>query len=242
METNKNSNIHSNAFSIKSNINSVILVCSAVLFTFIFGCRKSGSLTKLDVIDGGASINETPVKNDSCDLKTFTQGGWGASPHGNNPGVYLHKNFLAAFPSGLTVGCASKFTLTLTSAQAVTDFLPSGGPAAALKASYKDPQGFKNVFAAQLVALTLSVGFDNYDPAFAGSPLNLGNLTVKSGIFKGMKISAILTEANNAFGGCNSNYSISDLVTILTAINENFDNGTVNNGVLNCSSIGIVVG
>ena len=231
MKTKKSSGVVSSLFAMKLEVNSIFMLCSVLIVISIFSCRKP------DVNDVGATINVNPVNKDSCDLKTFTQGGWGASPHGNNPGVYLHKNFSGAFPKGLTVGCVTNYTLTLTSAQAVTDFLPCGGPPAALKASYTDPKGMKNVFAAQLVALTLSVGFDKYDTAFAGSPSILGNLTVKSGTFKGMTVNAILAEANNAFGGCYSKFSISDLVSILTDINENFDDGTTNNNVLNCSGI-----
>lgn len=211
-----------------TKIGSLIVLFSVT--AILFGCSKNGNLvpdSKITILTEG----------DTCDFKTFTQGGWGTSPHGNNPGSYQFKNFAAAFPNGLTVGCNTSYTLTLTSAQAVCDFLPCGGPAAALKANYTNPTNLKNVLAGQLVALTLSVGFDKWDPAFAGSPLNLGGLTVASGIFKGMTVNVVLAEANKALGGCQTNYSITDLASILAAINENFDNGNTNNGILNCKKI-----
>jgi hypothetical protein len=215
--------------------------CFVVISFFLFVVLiVSGCAKKEDIVAGKAAYNpvvSNPTGGDTCDFKTFTQGGWGTTPHGNNPGTYQYKNFAGAFPKGLTVGC-STYSLTLTSAKAVSDFLPCGGPAAALKASYTNPTGLKNVFAGQLIALTLSVGFDKWDPAFAGSPLNLGDLKVSSGTFKGVTVNTILAEANNAIGGCQSKYSISDLTSILAAINENFDNGTMNNGILDCKSSG----
>ena len=208
-----------------SGIGFAVLLCSF----FITSCSKQDS-----ALDNGL-VNPDVVagEGDTCEFKTFTQGGWGSKPHGNNPGSYQFKNFAAAFPNGLVAGC-STYELTLTSAQAVCDFLPCGGSAAALTASYTNPTTLKNVLAGQLVALTLSVGFDKWDPAFAASPFHLGNLTVVSGPFQGMTVNAVLAEANNALGGCQSNFSISDLNSILSAINENFDNGNTNNNVLNC--------
>ncbi|HNO70723.1 MAG TPA: hypothetical protein PKO16_03010 [Bacteroidia bacterium] len=226
----------------KKNLQTAVTGFTAMLFIsaslLITGCSKDNTSSAERKSSGTVVI--PVVKGDSCDLKTFTQGGWGSNPHGNNPGTYQFKNFAAAFPSGLTVGCSTGYTIKLTSAQAVCNFLPCGGSAAALTANYTDPTTVKNVLAGQLVALSLSVGFDNHDPNFAGSPLHLGNLTIKSGTFQGMTVNQVIAEANKALGGCATNYSISDLNSILTAINENFDNGTVNNGILNCKEGDII--
>ncbi len=168
------------------------------------------------------------------DFRTYTQGGWGARPHGNNPGVYLHKNFAAAFPGGLIIGCNK--TVKFTSAQAITDYLPAGGSAAVLTQNFVNPQtvNLKNVLAAQLVTLSLSVGFDKYDANFSASTTALGSLVVTSGTFAGWSINKILDEANKVLGGCTSSYSVSQLNSALTSLNENFDNGTVNNGFVSC--------
>ena len=59
-------------------------------------------------------------------FRTQTQGGWGqCHQNGNNPGSYLFAHFASAFPSGLSVGCATNH-LHFTSPQGVCDFLPSG--------------------------------------------------------------------------------------------------------------------
>jgi hypothetical protein len=106
---------------------------------------------------------ECEEEEDDCGpLRTQTQGGWGSKPNGNNNGVYLHENFAAAFPDGVTVGCAEKYTVKFTTAQAITDFLPAGGEPGKLKASAVDPadKSIKNVLIGQLTALTLNIGFD----------------------------------------------------------------------------------
>jgi hypothetical protein len=159
--------------------------------------------------------------------KTFTQGGWGAVPSGNNPGVYLHANFDAAYPSGLTIGCGDN-TLSFNSAQEITDFLPEGSTASALPNL--------TVLTGQLVAASLNVGFDSYDANFAGSDVVLGDMFTDAEGFEGMTISEILAAANEVIGGCSDEFEYAALNAVLTTINENFDNGTVDNGHLTCSA------
>jgi uncharacterized protein (DUF2141 family) len=177
---------------------------------------------------------ETPC---DCQLRTQTQGGWGAVPQGNNPGVYLHAHFAQAFPNGVTIGgsCAEGRRLRLTTAQAVTNFLPSGGQPAMLPPGVlTNPVNYNNTFAGQLVALTLSVGFDAANPNFGQSNTLLGNTWVVSGLFSGMQVSQILQLANNKIGNCGGTYSVSALNGILSTINENFVDGTIDNGNLSC--------
>ena len=174
-----------------------------------------------------------------CDtLRTQTMGGWGAEPNGNNPATYLHANFDAAFPTDLVVGCVGGETLTLTSAQAVTDFLVSTGPKVALDQSYVDPgASYGNNLASQLVAATLSVGFDYNDPSFGQGSQNLGDMIILDGPFQGWTVNQLLAEANNALGGCGSAYTFTQLNDALDAINNNYDNGTSDDGFLGCDSV-----
>jgi hypothetical protein len=160
-------------------------------------------------------------------LRTYTQGGWGAVPNGNNPGVYLHANFDAAFPSGLTIGCSSN-TLSFYSAQEITDFLPKGGT--------PDELPVLSVLTGQLLAASLSVGFDAHDANFAASEGSLGGRVIQSGPYAGTTVSEILAIANDAIGGCSASVDLSALNAALTAINENYDNGNTDNGFLGCSA------
>jgi hypothetical protein len=167
-----------------------------------------------------------------CDFRTQTQGGWGANCNGNNPGCYRDAHFAAAFPNGLTIGCVSNRTLTLTSSAAVNTFLPCGGTAAVLGQSYVNPSCINNVFASQLIAATLSVGFDNANPSFSASATSLGSLVVASGPLAGQTVNQVIAQANSLIGGCGSSYSIGDLNTALTNINQNYVDGTTCGGFL----------
>ena len=97
-------------------------------------------------------------------------------------------------------------------------------------------QSYSNVLAAQLVGVTLALGFDNYDPNFSSNTSSFGDLLIANGTFEGMSVSEFLELANDVIGGCQTGYSLSDLNATATAINENYDNGTVNNGYLVCNT------
>lgn len=180
---------------------------------------------------GGESDSETP--DGGCgQLRTQTQGGWGSQGAGDNPGAYRDAHFDAAFPEGIILGC--DYTLTLTSAEAVRAFLPSGGPASALTENLVNPAGYGNVLAGQLIAATLSAGFDAYDAYFAASDVALGDMLISSGDFEGYTVSEVLEAANAYFGGCQNGTSGTALVRVLTGINESHTDGTGSTGFLTC--------
>lgn len=209
---------------------------TAMVATFLFACQKE--MTKSAKSDAGSETSsaKTITIASSCgQLRTYTQGGWGASPAGNNPGTYLHANFKSAFGDFLTVGCyPGKFYVKLTSAQAITGLLPAGGPAAALSAVYTDPASLKNVLVGQLVALKLSIGFDYADDNFGQSPVALGDMIIASGPFKSNRVTDFLDIAEEVLGGCSQDFTPAQIVETATSINENFDNGTTDKGFLTC--------
>jgi hypothetical protein len=176
---------------------------------------------------------------DCGQLRSQTQGGWGAKPSGNNPGTYLHANFASAFPSGLTVGCATGYTVKYTNAAAITEFLPAGGEAGVLTANAVNPldKSIKNVLIGQVTALSLSVGFDAWDVNFGAGGQSLGSMYIKSGVFKGKTVSQFLAIANDVLGGCSNAYSPKDVNEVASAINENYIDGKVNNGYLSCDPV-----
>ncbi|MCZ4407272.1 T9SS type A sorting domain-containing protein [Cryomorphaceae bacterium 1068] len=195
---------------------TVIANCADVALTYV------DSILPADETSGG----------DCGQLRTQTQGGWGSRANGNNPGTYRDANFEAAFPEGLVIGC--EYTLTLTSSAAVEAFLPNGGPVTVLTEDLVDPTDFRTVLAGQLVAATLSVGFDANDEDFSESVANLGDYTLSSGPMVGLSVSEVIAEANAFIGGCESAYSGSELNTTLTAINESYVDGNGSSGTLNC--------
>lgn len=167
-------------------------------------------------------------------FKTFTIGGWGTNCNGNNPGCYRDAHFAAAFPNGVVIGCGSN-TLTFTTSAAVAAYLPAGGSPSVLNGSAVNPTSSRGVLSSQVLAIALAVGFDNSDPNFSASSASFSSLTINSGTFAGMSVANFLQLANDVLGGCSTQYTPSQINAAATAINENFDNGTVDNGYLNCS-------
>jgi hypothetical protein len=182
---------------------------------------------------------EITTKKKDCEPgRTQTQGGWGqCHQNGNNPGSYLFNNFASAFPNGLTLGCTR--TLRLTTPQGVCEFLPSGtGPKVLPVGNMTNPgQSYRNVFAGQLAAAMLNVGFDLANPAFSASDVNLGEMIITSGLFEGWSVQALIDEANKKIGGCASSFSPSQLSNALASINENYTDGVVDNGFLTCPDL-----
>ena len=161
-------------------------------------------------------------------LRTQTIGGWGNNCSGNNPGCYLHANFDETFPDGLTIGCNAGETLLFTSAQAITDFLPCGGPAASLNNSATDPSCISNALAGQLLATALNVGFDDKFEDFGEASQSLRNLVFTNPAYAGYNVGSFLDEAHAALGGC-SPEALGFFVSGLTIINEEYVDGTTNN-------------
>ena len=169
----------------------------------------------------------------SADFRTQTIGGWGSNPKGNNPGAYLHDNFDTVFPNGLTIG-SDDLTVLFTSAQAITNFLPSGSKSKILTESYVDPtkRDLKNNLVSQLLAATLSVEFDKAIADFSKSEEAISRLAISEGELSGLIVSQVLEEANLVLTGKDSDYSMDQIHEALTNINESFVDGKSETGYL----------
>ena len=114
------------------------------------------------------------------------------------------------------------------------NFLPAGGAPKALKASANNPtSSAAGVFAGQVLAVRLAVDFSNAGAIAHG----LGDLKIAPGrTLAGQTVLQVLATANRVLGGdlaaLPPGMSISALNDVMTRINENFDNGTTNNGFL----------
>ncbi|MEW6004452.1 MAG: SdrD B-like domain-containing protein [Stygiobacter sp.] len=175
----------------------------------------------------------------ACDTKgfvTFTQGGWGNK--NGTPAKIRDAYFNTVFPNGLTIGVNK--TLKLTSSEKVKNFLPQGGTAGTFSQNYVDVTSTSaGVLAGQLVALKLNVEFSAAGKLGTNST-KLGDLQIASGPFSGKTVNEFLLLAETAIGGGSLNgFTLSQFNDAATAINENFDNGTVDKKFLTCKEASV---
>jgi len=190
------------------------------------------------------------------DFVTYTQGGWGTECDGGNPGCLRDEHFDSVYPHGVIVGDQdgpdgdNDYALLFTNSLAVQDFLPAGGPPDVLDGDETNPQHSEaGVFAGQLLAAMLNVDFDAagvFDSIKADDSIHLGDLVFAQGVDSdliGMTVNEVIHLSNKVISGEESapvdldgdgddDVSLADLSDALGAVNENFDGGVVDNGVL----------
>jgi hypothetical protein len=207
---------------------------------------------------GSSNQDALTIVDGICDsgLCTFTQGGWGSTCHGGNPGCLRDQNFASVFPTGVTLGDADgidgggdgAFALHFTSSAAVEAFLPAGSTAGVLTADQTDPTTSPaGVFAGQLLAAKLNLAFDDagaLDGCKTRVDLKLGGLVFTGGVdsdLLGWTVREVIDLSDAAISGAlgsgpfdidgdgQDDITISDLSNALDVINENFDEGKSNN-------------
>ena len=195
--------------------------------TYTLTCAYAGD-TNYNAVSATATITISAC--DPSPAKTFTQGGWGAAPNGSNAGTLLQTKFALVYPAG-SVQIGGGRILTFTSQAAIDAFLPQGGSPSSLRSNATNPTySSAGVFAGQVLALQLNVDFSNARVTRFG----LASKTLASGKLAGSTVAQVLTIANGVLGGAAppAGVSIADLNAIVDAINQNFDNGTVDRGYL----------
>ena len=209
------------------------------IFLQVFTSCDENAPERLDLSSNLFTGNEPPP--DDCEIghRTQTPGGWGAPAAGNNPGTIRDAYFDEVFPDGLVIGCNGGFKMKLTSAEAVENFLPSGGKPKPIDQFYIDPTNkqLKNTLASHLVALTLSIHIDHYWEDFGEAEFLLCDLQLCSGEFAGVKVQPILQQANSVLGGCPSVLTVEEAIDLVSQINENFVDGETDNGFLCCQQV-----
>lgn len=171
-------------------------------------------------------------------IRTESQGVWGAPMNGANPSSYMGAQWAAAFPapSYLTIGCSGRL-MRFTTAQAVVNALPSPGTAALLPSGTTvNPSSVANTLLGHLAALKISARMDEVDPGFSQSDVLLKNMVITSGTFGGWTVQQLLDHADQAIGGCVSQYPLVTIASALANINQGYQGGLMNNGYLSCPS------
>lgn len=184
-----------------------------------------------------ASLTETRLDVDfgyipgsTGNYTTYTPGGWGAKPKGNNGAamMYGYWGYVYSVSNPLIVG--EGYTLTFMQPSHITGYLPGGGTGGRLTRSYAPPTGDTEAgnLGGQLTALHLSVDFS----AAGFTKIGLGGGVIQEGTFVGWTVNQFLLYAERVMGGAAllPGTSITDLVVTATEINQCFDNGTSNTG------------
>ena len=144
-------------------------------------------------------------------------------------------NFAAAFPNGITIGCAGGNIVKMTSAAAIQAYLPTGTTPSVLTGSFVDGTTPDNILIGQVLTLVLSVGFDKYDPNFGSATIHLEDMIIGgNGLFAGKTVKEFLQIASDVLGGCSNAFTASQVNAQADEINNNYDNGTQDNGHLIC--------
>jgi hypothetical protein len=132
--------------------------------------------------------------------------------------------------AGVSIG-GTKY-MKFTSANAIMNYLPAGGTAAVLKNNYTNPLTTEaGVFAGQVLALQLNVDFSST----GRTPAGLANLKIAAGNkLAGSTVAQVLATAKSVLGGgaLPTGCTVLDLSTLVDRINNNFDNGSQDLGLL----------
>jgi uncharacterized repeat protein (TIGR01451 family) len=201
---------------------------------FLGGDRNlSNNTDTCTVTIGGTGVY---VPGEFC---TYTQGGWGAKPAGNNVGDLLYDNFAFVYPLHqveVGIGGAQGYSMIFTDAivvkdfMAMTEYLPSGGTAGALAHDYTNPTGDNEsgVFGGQVTALQLNVDFAKAGkmPQTGSTPVGALKICNAGTYFDGKTVSQVLAVANTALGGgaLPPGFDLPTLNTYGDLLNKAFDN------------------
>lgn len=217
-----------------------IAACSEISFSFRVGGGGNPTIAGDAVTTEALHYTLHALCAPTCfievgDYRTQTRGYW----RNNNGQAFLnaHTNL---FP--FNIGCDNN-TMSFENPGVVKTYLES-------EAAKGTPAALPNAgtLGAQVLTLLINVTADKKISDFAASANELGNLKVDisnndivahpewSSLtgWNGKSVKEILSIAQEVAGGCSDDYTFSDVNAIVTAINENFDNGTVDNGLLTC--------
>ena len=111
---------------------------------------------------------------------SYTQGGWGAPPNGNNIAQYMTNKFSMVYstvPIGPLIGRSGISSARWSTAAAVINYLPAGGtPSTLATGNVVNPTSTPaGSFGGQVLALTLNVNFSSSAPS-ALIPAGFGDL------------------------------------------------------------------
>jgi hypothetical protein len=214
--------------------------CSEITFSFSVGGGGNATVAG-SVTSSALSYKLRDLCPPSCsievgDYRTQTRGYWR-----NNNG----QAFLTANPTlfDLTIGDGVN-TQVFNTPASVKTYLESG----IANGTPNTLASGGGTFAAQVLTLLINVTADNKVADFSAVDNKLASLVVNIddadiiahpswaafSSWNGKSVGEILSIAQKVLGGTSTAYSPSHMNELLTAINENYDNATVDTGLLTC--------
>jgi hypothetical protein len=219
-----------------------LTACSEVSFSFSVGGGGNATVAGSVATSAALSYVLRALCPPSCnievgDYRTQTRGYWR-----NNNGKSFLNAHQTLFP--FVIGCAGN-QQSFATTESVETYLESGmanGTPALL------PQ--PGSFGAQVLTLLINVTADKEVADFGAANGNLSDLKINIddadilahpewndlADWNGKTVGEILALAQDVLGGCSHAYTPSQINEIVTAINENYDDGTIDNGLLTCGN------
>jgi len=209
-----------------------------------FECAPAAEGDSSDCADVGPPSGCAFADGDYC---TNNRGQYGSN---GNIGNFFDANFIAAFPTGLTIGIVgagslhdATWTSTTTGRNALKSAIGGGGPSGPLTADTLNASSISGgVVSRDTLGLALNIGFNA--AGLHGTHTNFGSLTLcnlvegsqiggwtltaaQATALNGKTINNILSDANNALGGNRlaSYYgSFNNLKDLINELNNAFPN------------------
>jgi hypothetical protein len=154
---------------------------------------------------------------------SYTQGGFQG---GGVPANLLSANFATYFSSGLTIGTMPQYYATWNQLTPLRTWLAGGGPSGALTTNTTNATSTAGgTLAKQTAALTINI---TLGPVFSNPGIGSLILFGTGTSLDGSSVSQILNAANTALGtgALPSGYTFGALNTLVTNLNESWDNCT----------------
>ena len=163
------------------------------------------------------------------DVVTHTETQWGES--GTPAANVLEGRFFTVYASTgyaeIGIPGAAGFSAQFSGPTAVENYLPTSGTPAPLNADLADPSSTSSgSFGGEVLTLTLNDDFAAYTGGTAG--VSLGSLTlcgVTPSSLNGTTVSGLLGLANTLLGGGSNGYTITEILTLVAAVNTAFTDG-----------------
>jgi predicted ribosomally synthesized peptide with SipW-like signal peptide len=215
-------------FMLVLGILSASIFFSGITSAYLSDTEKSeGNLFTASNLDLSIDL----IRSDG--FRTQTPGGWGSEVNGDNPGTYRYENFPNAFPDGVVIGLEEEeeeevYFAKFFSSESIENFLPIGGKSGKFTQNHIDPTYTEaGILAGHTLALSLNVGFDDFDPDFGVNETRLGDFYANSEdtLCSFMTVDEVLSEANIILSGGESDFSPSEINSCATEINESFIDG-----------------